>query len=104
MTNHARKPVKAIALDMGYWPAAQREVLFLKEQDRLWAEGVQRGYEHAREWARPGCVPPAPLGYAELRDELLGFCDMPYEMACMIALWLTRDHATMYWLHFSIVL
>jgi hypothetical protein len=29
---------------------------------------------------------------------------MPYEMACMIALWLTRDHATMYWLHFSIVL
>jgi hypothetical protein len=180
MTNHARKPVKAIALDMGYWPAAQREVLFLKEQDRtqrvfmyaghlvsevefwldeqgwvvgymlgyndgktglhvnpadavkahrsralvevpggspyglltagqvhtyrLWAEGVQRGYEHAREWARPGCVPPAPLGYAELRDELLGFCDMPYEMACMIALWLTRDHATMYWLHFTIVL
>lgn len=83
-------------------PEAERDpygVLTLQtlQQYLLWAEGLQRGYEHAREWVRPGCALP-PLGYAEVRDELLGLCDMPYHMACMLALWLTRDHATMYWL------
>jgi hypothetical protein len=47
---------------------------------------------------------PRPCGYAEVRDFLLGYVDIPYELACLIALWVTRDHATMFFLSFTVVL
>jgi hypothetical protein len=71
----------------------------LVEQYRLWAEGWLDGARWAREVGRSH----AP-GYADLRDALLGFVDLPEELAGLIALWLTRDPATQFWLSFTVVL
>jgi hypothetical protein len=173
MTDHSRKPVKAIHLQMGYWPAAQREQLFRKEPDRteriftcqgylisevtffleeqgwvmgymlgyndgksglsvtpeeairhhrsralvevtggceyglltvgllaqyrLWAEGWLQGHRDAMD-AVYGPEVAERATYAEVRDALRGLTDMPDHWPPMLALWLTRDHATMFWL------
>lgn len=67
---------------------------------RLWLEGWKAGHDAAGEsiygpelWSRDRAR------YADLRDALLGFVDLPYPLACAIALWLDR---TDYFLSFSI--
>jgi hypothetical protein len=83
-------------------------------QYRLWAEGWLAGHRKAGEdvfgpetWAKE------QARYADVRDALLGLCDMPFTMACAIALWLDResvicsrspDDSGLFWVSFPQVL
>jgi hypothetical protein len=76
-------------------------------QYRLWAEGYMHGWVKAQEYYADDFTAEhggTPMTYPGVRDALRGLCDMPYEMACLIALWLTRDSAKMYFLSFTVVL
>lgn len=74
----------------------------LMAQYRLWAEGWLEGHGVARSRTRGLSArlwEASPAGYADVRDALLGLCDMPFTMACALALWLTRDSDTQFWMH-----
>jgi hypothetical protein len=62
------------------------------------------GYNDARARTLPNFISPAAPGYAGVRDFLLGYVDVPAPVAQLVALWVTRDSATQYFLSFTVVL
>jgi hypothetical protein len=65
------------------------------------ATSFSEGWDAARDSDRFGqyAFPRHPARYDDLRDYLLGY-ETDLVVACMVALYLTRCHATMYWLSF----
>jgi hypothetical protein len=97
---------------------------WLEEQG--WVVGYMLGYNDgktglhtkpeeavAAHRSRPETWAKEQARYADVRDALLGLCDMPFTMACAIALWLDResvicsrspDDSGLFWVSFPQVL
>lgn len=76
------------------------------------ADGFNAGWNAHREAVndslpiRPNRPVDRPCRYADLRDFILSEVDVPYELACAVALWMTREEGNVdgYFLSFPNVL